>query len=151
MLDQITRQTQEALAATTNVEVPAEIRSLAQDGVSKAREAYDNWTAATRTGGKALEEMVSVAQAASKTVTDKIVGNMLANTEVAFDVAEKIARAKTLTEAIAIQSKYAQGQVAIAGQQSKELFELSARVAQETAETLTGLATRSAEALKKVA
>jgi phasin len=151
MLDQIARQAQEALAATTNVEVPAEIRSLAQDGVSKVREAYDTWNAATRTGGKALEEMVSVTQAASKAVSDRIVGNMLANTEVAFDVAEKIARARTLTEAIAIQTKYAQSQVAIASQQGKELFELSAKVAQETAETLTGVATRSAEALNKVA
>ena len=47
-----------------------------------------------------------------------------------------------------LQAKYVQAQFTKAGAQSKELFELSTKLTQKTAEAVTGLVTKSAGPFK---
>lgn len=151
MKDQITRQAQEMLAAAARIEVPAEVRAMAEDGVAKAREAYAKWNAAAQNGTKAIEDVALTAHAAAKTVTEKVYANALANTEATLDAAAKLARARTLNEAAQVQAKFVQDQIAAVTEQGKAVFELSVRVAKETTDAMTAIATKVAEDLKKVA
>ena len=48
-----------------------------------------------------------------------------------------------------LQAKFVQEQLALASQQGKALLELSAKIAQETTDTLTAIATKSAGDLQK--
>jgi hypothetical protein len=89
------------------------------------------------------------AHAGAKSIGEKVLRNTEVNTEAAFEAAQAIARAKTVPEAMRLQTSFIQQQFAAAGAQSKELFELSAKVAQQTIETMSSAATKTFEQLKK--
>ena len=148
MNEQITRQAQDMLAAVVKTEVPAEVRAMAQDNVDKAREAYAKWTTAAQTGTKALEEILAATQLGAKTVGEKVMGHALANTKAAFDAAQALARASTLPEAAQLQARFVQQHLAIVSEQGKGLLELTVKVAKETTDTLTAIATKAANDLK---
>ncbi len=60
-----------------------------------------------------------------------------------FEAAQALARAKTLPEFLRLQTQFVQQQFTTAGAQSKELFELSTKVAQQTFESLNTAATKT--------
>ena len=151
MNEHIARQAQDMLAAAARTEVPAEVRALAEEGVAKAREAFGKWNTGAQQGAKALEEVMVAAQTGAKSIGEKAFRNALTNTEAAFNAAEGLARARTLPEAAQLQTRFVQDQLAIVSAQGKALFELSVKVAQETADALTAITTKAFDDLKKVA
>lgn len=151
MSDQYMRQANEALAAAANAEVPAELRALAQEGLSKSRQAVDAWTAAARAGTVAMEQVALVTQAATRAIGDKIARQIADNTDAAFAAAETIARAKTLPEVATLQAKFAQDQLTAAGAQGKELLELTTKVAQEATAAVTEIANKASAAVRMTA
>ena len=84
-----------------------------------------------------------------RAIGEKVLQNSVVNTEAAFDAAQAIARAKTFPEAVRLQANFVQQQLAVASSQTKELFELSTKVAKQTFETLNVAATKGFEQLKK--
>ena len=76
-------------------------------------------------------------------------------TKIAFigfgEAAQAIARAKTFPELLRLQTSFVQQQFSAAGAQSKELFELSTKVAQQTFESLNTAATKTFEQIKRSA
>ena len=148
MNEHIARQAREMLAAAAKTEVPPEMRALAQETVAKAREAVGKWTSGARQGAHALEEVALTAQTGLRTISEKAFDNALANTETAFEAAEKLARASTLTEAAQLQARFLQDQLAVVSRQGRELVELSVKAAQETKDALTLIATKFADDLK---
>lgn len=119
MNEQITRQAQEMLAVILLTEVPAEVRTLAQDGVTKAREAYAKWIAATQAGTSVLEDIMVATQSGAKSVGEKVIAITVANTEAAFDAAQGLARARTLPEAAQLQAKFVQEQLTVVSEPSQ--------------------------------
>jgi len=99
---------------------------------------------------KAWEEIVAATQEGAKTLNDKVINDAHTNAEALFDVAHKLARAKTMPEAMQAQSAFVQRQLKAANTQSKELFELSTQLAQQTFENVNAMLARSLEPLKKV-
>jgi len=150
MNEQFARQTQAFLSNAANFSVPAEVQAIAQDGVAKARETFTMWNAAALSGTSAISEVTQVSWAGAKSIGDELLSNAQAAAEAAFDTAQQMARAKTLPQAAQLQAKFVQEQLANASQQGKGLFELSAKIAQETTNALTAFATKSAADLKKV-
>jgi len=149
MNDQFTRQAQDMFAAARDARIPENVQAIVEDSVVKSRDAFDKFSSVAQDNAKAVEEMVVAAQDGVKTLGEKVVENTAINAEAAFDAAEEIARAKTLPEAARLQASFLQQQVAVAGAQTKELFELSTKVAQQTFETLNSMTTSSFEKLKK--
>ncbi len=151
MNEQFTRQAQDMFAAAKDARIPENFQAFAEDSVSKTRDAYSKMTASAQDNAKALEEIMLAAQAGAKAIGDRMVHNAAVNTEAVFDAAQAIARAKTLPEAARLQANFMQQQFAVAGAQTKELFELSTKVARQTFETMNSAATKSFEQLKKQA
>jgi phasin family protein len=149
MNEHIARQTQAFLAAAVNTEVPAEVQAAAQEGVAKARDAFATWNAAALTGTRAADEVMLAGRSGAKAFGDKVLNNVHAAAEAAFDAAQALARAKTIPEAVQLQTRFVQEQLAMASQQGKALFELSAKVAQETTDALAAIATKAASDPKK--
>jgi hypothetical protein len=149
MNEQFARQTQAFLAGAANIEVPAEVQAMAQDSVAKAREAFVTWSAAARSGTRAIDKVMLANRSGAKTIGDNVLSNAQAAAEAAFAAAQGLARAKTLPEVAQLQAKFVQEQLAMASQQGKALLELSAKIAQETTDTLTAIATKSAGDLQK--
>ena len=148
MNDQITRQAQEMFEAAKDARIPENVQAMAEDAVEKSRDAYSKMTSATKDGVKAFEQMVSAASNGAKTITEKMIRNSEANAEAAFDAAQAMARAKTLPEVMRLQSSFLQQQMAVAGAQTKELFELSTKVTQQTFETMNSVTSKTFEQMK---
>lgn len=145
-----TRQAQDMFSAGKDAKIPENMSALAEDAVAKSRDVYNKVAAASKDQAKVVEDVMLTAQAGAKSIGEKMMANTLANTEAAFDAAQAIAKAKTFPEVARLQANYWQQQFATAGAQSKELFELSTKVAKQTFETVGSAATKSFEQIKKV-
>lgn len=148
-MNDFTRQTQEFFSAAKDARIPEQVQAIAEDSVSKARETYDKFSTVAKDNAKVFEEMAAAAYAGAKSIGDKVLKNTETNTEAAFEAAQALARASTLPELVRLQSSFVQKQLATAGAQSKELFELSTKVAQQTFENLNSAASKTFEQIKK--
>jgi phasin len=90
-------------------EVPNEMRDFAERSVEQAR--------------KAFEGFLTVAQRASgaKSVGAHVLSYTERNVNAAFDLAQKLVKAKDPQEALALQSEYLKSQLAALQEQAKEL------------------------------
>jgi phasin len=151
MNENFARQAQEFFGVAKDVRIPDNVQAFAEESVAKTREAYQKLNTAAKDGARAIEEVVLTAQAGAKALGDKVINNFSANTEALFDAAQAMARARTLPEAARLQADFMQQQLAIANAQTKELLELSAKIAKQTFETMNAAGTKTIEQLRKTA
>lgn len=149
MNDAFTRQAQEMFNAAKDARIPENVQHMAEEGILRTREAYDKLSAVAKDGVKVTEEVVLAMHAGARAIGEKVFDNATSNTEAAFDAAQAIARAKTLQEAARLQAMYFQQQISAAGAQTKELFELSTKVAKQTFDSVNAAATKTFDQLKK--
>ena len=153
MNEQFTRQAQEMFnvfnGAAKDARIPESFQAFAEEGVAKTREAYQKMNSAAKDGAKVFEEIVVTGQQGARTIGEKMLSNTMANTEKAFAAAEAIARARTLPEAARLQADFVQQQMALAGAQTRELFELSSKIARQTFETFNAATTKTFDQIKK--
>lgn len=143
MNEQFTHQAQEMFSAVKDARIPENVQAFAEESVAKTRDAYQKINAATKDGVKLLEEVMLTAQSGALALGEKVLTNTAANTEAVFDAAQAIARARTLPEAARLQADFFQQQLAATSAQTKELFELSAKLARQTFECMNTAATRA--------
>jgi len=151
MNDLFTRQIQAALAQPANIVIPADAQALARDGVAHTRAAFATWSAVAQSGAGAMKEIMQLGHSSVETYGERMLSNAKAATDMAFDTAEELARAKTIHQVAQLQAKFAQDHFAIAGQQGRGLIELAAKIVQETTDTLTAMATKVSSGLKVTA
>lgn len=149
MNEQFTRQAEQFFSAAKEARVPENVQAMMADGVAKTREAYEKATSVAKDQAKVAEEIMLAGQAGAKSIGSKLIENTVTNAEAAFDAAQAIARARTLPEAARLQAEFVQKQMATAGAQTRELFELSSRIAQQTFASFNAAATKSFETIKK--
>ena len=149
MTDQFIRQAQEIFAAAKETRIPENVQAIVENSVAKTREAYSTMNSAAKDGVKVLEDVMVAAHAGAKTIGEKIIRNTETNAEAAFDAARAISRAGTLPEVVRLQTSFLQNQFAVASAQTKELFELSTKVAHQTFETMNSAATKTFEQIQK--
>lgn len=143
MKNDFNSQADEFLRNAADVKVPESMQHFAEDSVAKTREAYSKLTVAAQETQKALAEVAGTATQSAKTLGDKVMANYTANTEAAFDAAEAIARSRSIPEALKLQTNFFQQQMAKSSEQTREFFELSAKLAQQTFATFNSVATKS--------
>jgi phasin len=106
--------------STSPFEVPNELRDFAERSVDQARKAFEGFlTVAQRTTG-AVGEAAQASQGA-KSVSAHVLSYTERNVNAAFDLAEKLVKAKDPQEAFALQSEYLRTQLATLQEQAKEL------------------------------
>ncbi len=149
MNEQFTRQAQEMFNVAKDARIPENVQAMAEDGVAKTREAYRQANAVAKEQFATAEEVILAAHAGTKAIGEKVMTNTAANAEALFDAAQAIARAKTLPEAARLQADFFQQQAAAATAQTKELFELSAKVSKQTMESLNAAAAKSFSQMKQ--
>lgn len=150
MNDQFTRQAEQFFSAAKDARIPENVQAFAVEGVAKSREAFEKLATVAADQAKSAEHLVLASHAGAKTISTKLIDNTVKNAAAAFDAAEALAKARSLPEAFQLQAAFMQQQFAIAGAQTKELFDLSTRIAQQTFETMNTAAAKSFEQVKKV-
>jgi hypothetical protein len=151
MNETFARQAREMFGDAKNARIPDGVQAFAEESVAKSRDAYQKINTVAKDGVRVIEEVVLTTQAAAKALGEKVISNATANADAAFDAAQAIARARTLPEVARLQADFMQQQLAIANAQTKELFELSAKIAKQTLETVNAAATQTFEQLRKTA
>ena len=141
-------QPEDLLKAAKEARIPENMQQFAGETVAKTQEAYENISDAAADNAKAAQEVLSVAQTGAKELSEKVAENLSANTQAAFDAAKAIATASTLPEAAKLQADFLQQQFAVAGAQTKEFFELSTKLTQETLQMVNSATAKSFEKMK---
>jgi phasin family protein len=151
MNEKIAWDANKIFTALPKAEIPAQLRIAAQDGVSKTENAYRRWNTVAMGAVKAIEGLVISAQMNARMLNEQLLADAVNSTDAIFQAAHKIAGAQTLSEAAEAQAAFAQTQLATVGKQGRRLFEIVAQVTNETANTVTAIATKTAEDFRKAA
>ena len=145
--EHLTHQFSSMFAFDKGMRIPENIQVYMHDSFSKARDSYEKATVYTKGNMQALEEAVVATQTNAKKLGENVLRNVEANVEAAFEAAHALASAKTLPEFARLQSDFLQQQMSVANAQSKELFELSTKITQQTFATLSSAVSKSFEHL----
>lgn len=100
-------------------EVPAELRDFAERSVEQARKAFEGFlTVAQKSAGVSGD---AAGQGGVKTFASHVLSYTEQNVNAAFDLANKLVKAKDPQEVFALQSEYLKSQVAALQTQAKEI------------------------------
>ena len=107
--------------STSPFEIPNEMRDFAERSVEQARKAFEGFlTVAQRASGVA-GDAAATSQGGAKSVSAHVLSYTERNVNAAFDLAQKLVKAKDPQEALMLQSEYLKSQLAAMQEQAKEL------------------------------
>jgi hypothetical protein len=131
------------------IRLPQQLQTAIAKGVSSSRASFDKAAEYAKENMKTAEEIVLAAQTGSKEIGEKVLGHVETNATAVFEAAAALARAKTLPELALLQTNFMQQQLSVMHRQNQELFQLSARLAQETFATFNSAVTKNFGQFKK--
>jgi phasin len=102
-------------------EVPNELRDFAERSVEQARKAFEGFLSVAQRASGVAGDAATTPQSGAKTVSAHVLSYTERNVNAAFDLAQKLVRAKDPQEALALQSEYLKTQLAVLQEQAKEL------------------------------
>jgi phasin len=105
---------------TQNYEVPAEMRDFAEKSVEQARKAIDGFMTAAQKTVDTFEGSANTVQSNAKDATRKTFSYAEQNLAAAFDLAQRMVRAKDMQEAMQIQAEFVRTQFEAMQTQMKE-------------------------------
>jgi phasin len=123
-------------------QLPEQVRAFAEKGVSQARESYTKLKDAAETHNGTMEAVFTSASKGATDYSAKMLDIVKTNTNSAFDFAQGLVSAKTPAEALELWTSHARQQVETMTAQTKELAELTQKVAAETVEPIKAGATK---------
>jgi phasin len=117
-------------------EVPEQMRALAEKGVSQARDNYAKFKDVAETHNGTIEAVFASASKGASEYSAKLMEIMKANTTATLDFAQEMIGVKSPSEALELWTAHAKKQFEAFTAYSKELAELSQKVATETVEPI---------------
>ena len=109
---------------TVPYEVPTEIRDFAERSVHQARKAFEGFIGAVHKTAGSFDNVGNSSTSGAKDVATKAVTYAETNVAAAFDLAEKLVRAKDVQEVLALQSEYLKSQFEALQAQTKDFSEV---------------------------
>jgi phasin len=119
-------------AKQQNYEVPAEMRDFAEKSVEQARKAIDGFMGAARKTADTLEGSAQTVQVSTKDITQKTFSYAEQNISAAFDLAQRLVRAKDVQEAMQIQAEFVRSQFSSMQTQMKEFGSMAQSAMSQT-------------------
>ncbi|MFC0217835.1 phasin [Pseudochelatococcus lubricantis] len=101
-------------------EIPAELREFAEKSVDQARKAFDGFLGAAHKAIATFENQTTAVPFNSHEVARRTLSYAESNIAAAFDLAEKLVRAKDLREVTQFQSEYLKNQFAALQEQARD-------------------------------
>jgi phasin len=120
---------------------PEQYRELAEKGVAQSKKTFDTVSAATGQTAGLMKKCYSNAVKGAQDYSNKVVEFTQANTNAAFDFAQRISGVKSPSEFVELSTEHARQQLETLTNQTTQLAALAQRVSLATAEPLkTGFA-----------
>ena len=123
-------------------EVPEQMRAFAEKGVSQARDNYAKFKDAAETHNGTIEAVFTTASKGASEYTAKLMEMMKAGTTANLDFAQALFGVKSPSEAMELWTSHAKTQYETFTAHSKELAELTKKVATETVEPIKANASK---------
>ena len=123
-------------ASVIPFEVPEQMRAFAEKGVSQARESYAKFKDVAESSNGTIEAVFTSAGKGASEYSAKLMDIMKANTTANLDFAQELVGVKSLPQAMELLTAHARKQFESFTAQSKELVELTQKVATETVEPI---------------
>jgi phasin len=117
---------------TTGYEIPEEMRDFAEKSVEQARKAMDGFLGAAQKTVDTFEGSANTAQANMKDATRKTLSYAEQNIAAAFDLAQKMVRAKNVQEAMQYQAEFVRSQVESMQSQMREFGNMAQTAMKQT-------------------
>ena len=114
-------------------EIPKEMRSMAEASFDQARKAFEKFLAGAKQTAGSLEERGATVRAGARDISAKAISNAEKNMQASLDHAEKLLRAKDLTEVMRLHSEYVQAQMRALAEQASEMGQIVSRAAMDAA------------------
>jgi phasin len=108
------------MANQPGYEIPTEMRDFAEKSVEQARKAIDGFMGAAQKTVDTFEGSATTVQSSAKDATRKTLSYAEQNIAAAFDLAQRMVRAKDPQEAMQIQGEYVRAQFEALQTQMKE-------------------------------
>lgn len=147
--EQFIAQAQEFLKASQNIQMPSDIPMMNGDAMEEARKSYAKLETLSKDVTKAMEQVSNTAQKSSLVLNDKITDNIKENSDAIMELVSEISSAKSVQEALQIQTAFVQSQVSKASEQSQELYELGSKMAKDASDQWSKAATKAMNTAKK--
>jgi phasin len=106
------------------LEVPNELRDFAERSVEQARKAFESFLEVAQRAAGAAGDAANTTRAGAKSISAHVLAFTEQNVNAAFELANKVVRAKDPQEALALQSEYLKTQLAALQAQAKELGDI---------------------------
>lgn len=137
---------EETLASATKAaaEVPAPVRELAEKSVQQAKDGYARWKAAAEETSDAFEDAYATASKGYKEFSRKSVEVTRSNVNAHFDFLQALIGAKSVSQAVELQTSFARQQFEVLTSQAKELSTLAQKAATDGSKPFQGLASKAA-------
>ncbi len=123
-------------ASVVPFEVPEQMRAFAEKGVSQARESYAKFKDVAESSNGTIEAVFTSAGKGASEYSSKLMDIMKTNTAANLDFAQELVGVKTLPQAMELLTAHVRKQFESFTAQSKELVELTQKVATETVEPI---------------
>jgi phasin len=133
------------------MEVPAVFRELAEKTIAQSKENYERLKQGAEQTTEMLETAFSAYSKGSLELTGKILDNAQAQANAVFDFAKSLMESKTAAEALEKQTSFAREQFETLTAQSREIQEMTTKIANDTSAPLKTAANKAAETFKKTA
>jgi phasin len=114
-----------------SMEIPTEVRQMAEKNVEQTRAAYNQFLAMARQAQDLMTKSSGDTMKSAVDVQAKAMRYAEANVDASFRFASDLAQARDLKEYAEIQARYAQTQVSTYSQQANDLGRLVVEVAQK--------------------
>jgi len=129
-------------ASVIPFEVPEQMRAFAEKGVSQARDNYAKFKDVAETHNGTIEAVFSTASKGASEYSAKLMEIMKANTTSTLDFAQALIAVKSPSEAMELWTSHAKKQFEAFTASTKDLAELTKKVATETAEPIKASASK---------
>lgn len=117
-------------------QVPEQVRAFAEKGVSQARESYTKFKDAAETHNSTVEAVMATATKGANDYSAKLLDIAKTNTDAAFDFAQSLIGVKSASQLMELWTSFARSQVETLTGQTKQLAEMTQKIATETAEPI---------------
>jgi phasin len=107
-------------------EIPKSMRDAAEQSVTQAKSAYDQFIDASRQAQTMVEKSQGSMLNAAKEIQQKSLSFAAENAQAGFALAEKLIRAKDFQETLEIQATFARQQMEAYSRQARELTSMMA-------------------------
>lgn len=118
-------------------EIPKDMRSMAEASFDQARRAFENFLGSAQRTATSIENRNETLRSGAKEISGKAISFAEKNVTASLDYAEKLLKAKDLTEIMRLHSEYVQGQMRALAEQATEMGQVVSKAAMDAARPKT--------------